>query len=297
MRGGRRIRWPGLTLRPLGLFWVALAVLGCAGAVALQFLGPPPAPAVTRASDAGRSASMIGVRAVPPRSHFAGAPRGTAKPGRISPGPIPPPDPALLEAATDVPGGGMLPRIAADGRAPMSVYAHGFPPPNGAVPRVGLLVAGIGLNAGDGEDAARMLPGAVTFAVSPYASNLPKLLDLARATEHECVVSVPMEPADYPADDPGPQALLRDATPAQNGARLHWALARISGYVGATGALGALRGERFADAAAQMDPVLRQIAARGLIYIDPRPGAAPPAGVWGRSVDVVIDEPANRPEI
>ncbi|MBV9654356.1 MAG: divergent polysaccharide deacetylase family protein, partial [Acetobacteraceae bacterium] len=48
---------------------------------------------------------------------------------------------------------------------------------------------------------------------------------------------------------------------------------------------------------AQMDPVLRQIAARGLIYIDPRPGAAPPAGVWGRSVDVVIDEPANRPEI
>ncbi|MES2712418.1 MAG: divergent polysaccharide deacetylase family protein, partial [Pseudomonadota bacterium] len=36
---------------------------------------------------------------------------------------------------------------------------------------------------------------------------------------------------------------------------------------------------------------------RGLLYIDPRPGARNPARAWGRSVDVVIDEPATRGEI
>ena len=35
------------------------------------------------------------------------------------------------------------------------------------------------------------------------------------------------------------------------------------------------------------------LAARGLLYVDPRPGAPPPARAWGRGVDVVLDEPAR----
>jgi polysaccharide deacetylase 2 family uncharacterized protein YibQ len=35
-----------------------------------------------------------------------------------------------------------------------------------------------------------------------------------------------------------------------------------------------------------------QLAARGLFYIDPRPGQPPPARVRGRGIDLVIDEPA-----
>jgi polysaccharide deacetylase 2 family uncharacterized protein YibQ len=106
-----------------------------------------------------------------------------------------------------------------------------------------------------------------------------------------------MEPQNYPMNDPGPQALLTGASGAQNQRRLDWALTRISGYVGATGALGTLRGERFAGSSEQMAPVLRAIGSRGLLYVDPRPGAAGPAGVWGRSVDLVVDDPATRPEI
>jgi polysaccharide deacetylase 2 family uncharacterized protein YibQ len=46
-----------------------------------------------------------------------------------------------------------------------------------------------------------------------------------------------------------------------------------------------------------MDPVLTELAGRGLLYIDPRPGALHPPGIVGRTVDVVIDDPAARSEI
>ena len=84
---------------------------------------------------------------------------------------------------------------------------------------------------------------------------------------------------------------------AVNGQRLDWALTRFSGYVGATGALGAMRGERFAAASDQMEPVLDVLAQRGLLYVDARPNARRPA--WQsagqsksayRGIDLVIDD-------
>ena len=48
-------------------------------------------------------------------------------------------------------------------------------------PRVGLLLAGMGLNQTDSDAAIRSLPGGVTLAFSPYAQNVTKLLSAARA--------------------------------------------------------------------------------------------------------------------
>ena len=73
----------------------------------------------------------------------------------------------------------MLPRIAEDGRRPMQVYAAGFDR-SSRRPRVGMLLAGIGLNEADSLKAIDDLPGGVTLAVSPYATRLPKLLAAAR---------------------------------------------------------------------------------------------------------------------
>jgi polysaccharide deacetylase 2 family uncharacterized protein YibQ len=78
---------------------------------------------------------------------------------------------------------------------------------------------------------------------------------------------------------------------------LDWALTRFGGYVGATGALGALHGERFAESPTQFAPILAEVAQRGLMYIDPRPGAALPPGVVGRDVDVLVDEIPGAAEI
>jgi polysaccharide deacetylase 2 family uncharacterized protein YibQ len=106
-----------------------------------------------------------------------------------------------------------------------------------------------------------------------------------------------MEPQGYPLDDPGNRALMTGNTDAENLRLLDWSLSRFAGYVGATGALGSLRGERFGASATQMAPVLSELASRGLLYIDPRPGAPRPPDVVGRSIDVVLDMPAVRTEI
>jgi polysaccharide deacetylase 2 family uncharacterized protein YibQ len=217
------------------------------------------------------------------------------RPGRDAPGPVPDPDPALLEPA---PGSSsdMLPRIALDGRMPMQAYAAGFDHATMRA-RVGLVVAGFGLSEADSLNAARSLPGGITFAVSPYAVDPRRVLSTARFGGHEYLVSLPMEPREFPLNDPGDHALMTSLPPQQNLERLTWALSRIPGSVGVTGALGAMRGERFAGLSDQMELVMRVLRQRGLLYIDPIPDRSRLPFVWSRPVDLVIDEPANQAEI
>jgi hypothetical protein len=178
----------------------------------------------------------------------------------------------------------------------MQVYAAGFDSST-LRPRVGLLLAGVGLNQAESEAAIRTLPGGVTLAISPYAQNTARLLGAARSAEHEFLLSIPMEPQGFPLNDPGRQALMTSLSVEQNRSRLEWALSRISGYVGAVGAEGSLRGERFASLPEEMNPVLAELARRGLLYVDPRPGAAPLPLVWSRRVDLVIDAPGAAADI
>jgi hypothetical protein len=208
---------------------------------------------------------------------------------------VPPPDPALQEPS-GLGDGSFLPRIAG-GLAPMRAYAAGVPPMD-ARPRVAILLADFAMREADSEEALKLLPPTVSFAVSPYAPRPGALADKARAAGHELFVSLPMEPRGYPLDDPGDRAMLTGAPPERNAQALRWALSRLGGVVGGTGALGGLRGERFA-ASAQMAPVLEELGKRGLAYIDPRPEGRLPAvpGAAHRAVDLVVDDPAVRTEI
>ena len=123
------------------------------------------------------------------------------------------------------------------------------------------------------------------------------MLDAARLAEHEYLLSIPMEPQGFPLNDPGKQALMTSLSLEQNRSRLDWMLSRIAGYAGAVGAEGSLRGERFASLPDEINPVLAELARRGLLYVDPRPGAAPLPLVWSRSVDLVLDEPGAAADI
>jgi polysaccharide deacetylase 2 family uncharacterized protein YibQ len=304
---------------------VILTCLG-GGAAALQVLGPPrPLPDVSIPHLPGAGAAVhppgtpIDHGAVPPASAAeAKTPHGAADPTgkdaeavaaargalaaiRRPPGSaIAPPDPALLAPALEYPDA-RLPRIAVDGRKPMEVYAGGFDLSDPR-PRVGLLLAGLGQSDVYSDDAARLLPAGVTFAVSPYANQPARLLDEIRARGHEYLLSLPMEPQNYPVNDAGPESLLSGATPLQNQTRLDWALSRFAGYVGATNALDGLRGERFAATWMQFSPVLQDLATRGLLFVDATPVGARTALLDNthaaiRSIDIVIDEPAVRVEI
>ncbi len=266
--------------RGLGLFWAGILACLSGTAAILQLLGPPAEPSAART-----------VTTAPPSPALVAAGNAPSRPGRSAPGPVAAPDAALLERiAGDPPR--FLPRIAADGRAPMAIYAAGFAPSDRS-PRVGLILAGIGLDHPGSEAAAKTLPAGVTLAVSPYAHDLDPLLAGIRAEGHEYLLSIPMEPRGFALNDPGDQALMTALPPQENARRLDWALSRMAGYVGVTGALGRLQGERFAADADLLNPVLRAIAGRGLLYIDPRPDAPLLPGVWGRHVDVVVDETAT----
>lgn len=279
-------------LRALGWFWAILLVVLAGGAATLQWLGPPPhasAPVAGPAAPAARLAAMPAPAA--PVAPAPIAPAAEEAAGRRVAGPIPPPDPALEEPAPDFPGT-LLPRRANDGRAPMQVYAA-YADPAELRPRVGVLLAGLGMNEADSLAAIRELPAAVSLAVSPYAADPAPLLAAARAAGHEVLLGIPMEPQGYPLNDEGSEALLTSLPQQENLRRLEWSLSRLRGYAGATAALGALRGARFAGTPELMGPVLHELAARGLFYIDPRPGAPPPPGVVGRSADVDLDAAAS----
>ena len=268
-------------------------------------LGPPPkvpgpqAAATVTPQPVAPAPVAPAPAAQPPPAHAAAVRPAEAppasRPGRATPGPIADPDPALREAV-DGSTTHFLPRIAEDGRMPMQVYAAGFDRTSRR-PRVGLLVAGMGLNQADSEAAIRSLPGGVTLAFSPYAQDTTKLLAAARAAEHEYLLSIPMEPQGFPLNDPGPQSLMTTLSREENRPRLEWALSRIGGYAGVTGALGNIRGERFASMPDQMQPILAELAHRGLLYVDPRPGAAPLPLVWDRPIDLIVDEPDGAADI
>jgi hypothetical protein len=288
------------------VFWCVIVLLLAGGGVTLQLLGPPappakfavqtppPSPVAAQSQvPAPQAQSPQPAKPLPPAAAVK-APAGP-RPGRDTPGPIADPDPALLEPVAGT-SGDLLPRISSDGRMPMQVYAAGFDSSTRR-PRVGLLLAGVGLNQADSENAIRSLPAGITLAISPYAQNPGRLLAAARLAEHEYLLSIPMEPQGYPLNDPGPQAVMTNLPPEENTTKLQWALSRIAGYVGATGALGSLRGERFASLPDQINPMLVELAHRGLLYVDPRRGAPPLPAVWSRSVDLVVDEPPTAAEI
>jgi uncharacterized protein len=279
--------------RRFGAFWAAVLLLMGSGAGILQLLGPPAAPP---SHDAAPPAP-VPLAAAPAVGVVAPGPRLVAPvlAGRDTPGPIADPDPALLEPLTK--GSPQnLPRIGSDGRLAMQAYAAGFDH-SSRRPRIGLLLAGIGMNEAESDAAIRTLPGAVSLAVSPYAAanrpNLPKLLATARTTGHEYLIAVPLEPAGFPLNDPGPSTLLTGAPAAANVQTLRWVLSRIDGYVGVTGVVGTMRGERLAAMTDQMEAMLAEFSGRGLLYVDPREGSGPISKTWGRHVDLVIDDAAD----
>jgi polysaccharide deacetylase 2 family uncharacterized protein YibQ len=177
----------------------------------------------------------------------------------------------------------------------MRFYAAGFDA-SSRKPRVGVLLAGIGPDEAESDHAIHALPGAVSLAISPYAQNATQLLATARELGHEYLIALPLEPAGFPLNDPGPETLLTSASRSVNEQHLHWVLSRISGYVGATGVVGTMRGERLAAMTDHIDPVLSDLARRGLLYVDPRDGGGAVAKAWGRHVDLVIDQPSGEDE-
>lgn len=177
---------------------------------------------------------------------------------------------APIEALTKESKYGPLPVIGADGTRPWQAYARPQEPIEG--PAAALVIGGLGISESATANAIEKLPAEVSLAFAPYGRNLQRWIDEARADGHEVLLELPMEPFDYPNNDPGPYTLLTGASAADNLDRLDWLLSRFTGYVGVL----PYQGARFTAEKGAMMPIIEALSARGLLYID--------AGVGRRSV-------------
>jgi polysaccharide deacetylase 2 family uncharacterized protein YibQ len=173
---------------------------------------------------------------------------------------------APLKAVTETTDIGPLPRIGDDGRKPFDAYSQVTPlaVTHSDMPKITLVLGGMGLNATLTQKAIDLLPGDVTLGFAPYGENLQAQVNEARAAGHEILLQVPMEPVGYPGNSPGPGTLLSDATPEQNVASLKWLMSRFAGYSGITNYMGA----RLLGAEEALRPVMKEVTARGLVYLE-----------------------------
>ena len=293
------VRVPHLIAGGLGLFVCVCAVWAL---VVDDPLGGEPVAVIATGFDAPKASALptVVAGAQGPRSYDGPgtpAPKQIADPGAAQPAaPVAAPPPANAKTITIIDGStgkrqevvdlvaarrvrappdqrmvemsrhGAIPRIGSDGARPSEVYARAVTAVQGRknAPRVAIVVGGLGISAVVTQRAMDKLPGAVTFAFTPYGADVDGMATAARAGGHELLLQTPMEPFDYPDNDPGPQTLLTTLPMDQNIDRLHWLMSRFQGYVGLANTMGA----RFTSNEQALAPVLKETARRGLIYVD-----------------------------
>jgi polysaccharide deacetylase 2 family uncharacterized protein YibQ len=210
--------------------------------------------------------------------------------------PPPPPGAPLVPspiAGFFAPGpAGPLPIIAPDGRTPFEAYRRPFIA-NGR-PKVALIIGGLGLNSRATQAAIETLPAEITLSFSPYAEGLQGWVDMARAHGHEVLLETPMEPVDYPDNDPGPYTLMAGAQAPETVKKLEWVMSRVTGYFGVTNYLGS----RFLASDGAYQTFTAGLRGRGVAFVDDgsaiRRGGP---GVVRGSAERVIDDQLNQSAI
>jgi len=209
---------------------------------------------------------------------------------------------APIAAVTEDTGDGPLPKVGKGGKRPSDVYAQMTPlsAMSSDLPKIALLLGGMGLNAKLTDQAIQSLPGDVSFGFAPYGSNLQAQVNKARGRGHEVMLQLPLEPAGYPAINPGPNTLLSTVSSEENLAALRWNMSRFSGYTGITNYMGT----RFLSLPDQMRPVMAEMNKRGLIFLEDAGVALSAtdavAGATGLNVrkgEIIIDANPDRASI
>lgn len=157
---------------------------------------------------------------------------------------------------------GHLPVKGPDGLRAMEQYARPWSGARGN--RIAIVIGGLGLSQTGTQKAIHTLPGEVTLAFAASGNSLQRWMQEARRDGHELLIQMPMEPIDYPDNDPGPLTLVSKASPKENLKRLHEAMGKITNYTGIMNYLGG----RYLTNPDALEPVLRDIEERGLLFLD-----------------------------
>jgi polysaccharide deacetylase 2 family uncharacterized protein YibQ len=138
--------------------------------------------------------------------------------------------------------------------------------PNMAVglnrPGIAIIVANLGLNKTLLFDALK-LNRKIVLDISPYASDIEKLVDLAVQKEHEVLINIPMQPNDDPVQDPGPYTLLHSASSRENISKLEWVLSRTNKMIGLYGN----KSDAFVNSKSNIFPIFKLLQNHGLVFV------------------------------
>ncbi len=171
--------------------------------------------------------------------------------------PMPDVNPALVERTE----AGNLPVIGSDGSKAWRAYSKPFERKRN-LPMVAVIVSNLGLARVATQDALH-LPEYFTISFSPYVRDVASWNAAARATGHEMLIDLAMEPGNFPLADPGPEALFASRGPEENEKHVQWMLARFPT------AMGFLmpQNESFTASDDNFKLLLQSFANRGLMVI------------------------------
>jgi polysaccharide deacetylase 2 family uncharacterized protein YibQ len=175
---------------------------------------------------------------------------------------------------------GKLPIIGPSGLRPMDQYARPWSGARGT--RIAIVVSGLGLSQTGTQRAIEKLPEEITLAFAVSGNSLQRWMQEARRGGHEILIQVPFEPFDYPSNNPGPDTLLTSLSAAKNVENLHKAMGKITNYTGVMNYLGG----RFLANPSAMEPVLRDVGKRGLLFLDDGSSAQSKSGTLAKTLDV-----------
>ncbi|MCZ4271662.1 divergent polysaccharide deacetylase family protein [Maritalea porphyrae] len=197
---------------------------------------------------------------------------------------------------------GYIPQVASNGDRPVDVYARPSISASTAdgKPLIAIVVTGLGLSKDGSNSAIDRLPDDFTLAFAPYGKSVAEIAGKAREGGHEVMLQVPLEPFDYPQNDPGPQTLLVGQSVRSNLDRLYWLMSQIQGYTGIINHMGA----KFTSSSGDFEPIMEEIALRGLAYVDDgtsnrsvAPQLAQRSGADFAVADITLDDTPSQARI
>lgn len=142
---------------------------------------------------------------------------------------------------------------------------HPKPPSALSLPKVAIIVDDLGY---DRQMAKKFLEmdAAFTFSVLPHTTYTKSIAREALKQGREIMLHLPMEPLEYPQNDPGPGALLTAMPPDELIRQLKKNLAAVPGVKGVNNHMGS---KMTADSA-QMYQIFSVLKQQGLFFIDSR---------------------------
>lgn len=129
-------------------------------------------------------------------------------------------------------------------------------------PEIILVIEGLGRRQ-ETLELALDLPEGVTLAFHSF-EGVERVGSKIRSDGHETLLMLPMEPLDYPENDPGPTTLLTGLASSENVARLKIHLANCPSCIGVTPFLGS----RFLVSKKDLQPIFKTLKKQNLFFIE-----------------------------